>query len=104
MKRGEVWWAHLSGPAAHRPVLLLTRNAAYPVRTSVTVAPLTTTIRDIPVEVRLGPKESLPRECVVNLDDIQTIRKARLVRPLTTLSPEVMKSVDRAVKYALSLP
>ena len=104
MKRGEVWWAHLSGPAAHRPVLLLTRNAAYPVRTSITVAPLTTTIRDIPVEVRLGPAEGMPRECVVNLDDIQTIRKARLVRPLTTLSREVMKSVDRAVKYALSLP
>ncbi len=103
MKRGEVWWAHLHGPAARRPVLLLTRNAAYAVRTSVTVALLTTTIRDIPVEVRLGPKQGLPRDCVVNLDEIQTIRKDRLLRPLTTLPLELMESVDQAVKFALSL-
>lgn len=104
MKRGEVWWAHLSGPAGRRPVLLLTRNAAYPFRTSITIAPLTTTIRDIPVEVRLGPKEGLPRECVINLDEIQTIRKARLVRILTPLPLQVMDRVDQAVKFALSLP
>ena len=80
MTRGEIWWAQLAGPAARRPVLLLTRNAAYPVSTSDTVAPLTTTIRDIPVEVRLGPQQGLPREYVVNLDEIQTVRKERLIR------------------------
>ena len=103
MRRGEVWWAQLAGPAARRPVLLLTRNAAYPVRTSVTVAPLTTTIRDIPVEVRLGPKQGLPRECVVNLDEIQTIRRERLIRLLTTLPSEVVVQVDQALKFALGL-
>ena len=103
MRRGEVWWAQLAGPAARRPVLLLTRSAAYAVRTSVTVAPLTTTIRDIPVEVRLGPEQGLPRECVVNLDEIQTIRKERLIRALTTLSPTVLLQVDQALKFALGL-
>ena len=103
MRRGEIWWAQLAGPAARRPVLLLTRNAAYAVRTSVTVAPLTTTIRDIPVEVRLGPQQGLPRECVVNLDEIQTIRKDRLMRLLTTLSPEVVVQVDQAIEFALGL-
>jgi mRNA interferase MazF len=73
------------------------------VRASVTVAPLTTTIRDIPVEVRLGPQQGLPRECVVNLDEIQTIRKERLIRVLTTLSSEVLKQVDEALKFALGL-
>jgi mRNA interferase MazF len=103
MRRGEVWWAQLSGPAARRPVLLLTRNAAYEVRTSVIVAPLTTTIRDIPVEVRLGPQEGVPRECAVNLDEIQTIRKERLIRELTTLSPDLMGQVDQAIKFALAI-
>jgi mRNA interferase MazF len=103
MKRGEIWWAQLAGPAARRPVLLLTRNAAYAFRTSVTVAPLTTTIRDIPVEVRLGKREGLPRECAVNLDEIQTIRKERLIRELTTLSPDVMARVDEAIKFALAI-
>jgi mRNA interferase MazF len=73
------------------------------VRASVTVAPLTTTIRDIPVEVRLGPQQGLHRECVVNLDEIQTIRKERLIRVLTTLSSEVLKQVDEALKFALGL-
>jgi mRNA interferase MazF len=103
MRRGEIWWAQLAGPAARRPVLLLTRNAAYAVRTSVTVAPLTTTIRDIPVEVFLGSQQGLPRECVVNLDEVQTVRKERLIRLLTTLSPEVMMQVDQALKFALDL-
>lgn len=103
MRRGEIWWAQLAGPAARRPVLLLTRNAAYAVRTSVTVAPLTTTIRDIPVEVSLGPEHGLPRECVVNVDEIQTIRKERLIRLLTALSAEVMVQVDQALKFALGL-
>jgi len=103
MRRGEIWWAQLAGPASRRPVLLLTRNAAYAVRASVTIAPLTTTIRDIPVEVRLGPQQGLPRECVVNLDEVLTIRKERLLRVLTTLSPEVMVQVDQALKFALGL-
>jgi len=103
MRRGEIWWAQLAGPASRRPVLLLTRNAAYAVRASVTIAPLTTTIRDIPVEVRLGPQQGLPRQCVVNLDEVQTIRKERLIRVLTTLSPEVMVQVDQALKFALGL-
>jgi len=103
MRRGEVWWAQLSGPAARRPVVLLTRDAAYRVRTSVTVAPLTTTIRDIPVEVRLGPEQGLPRECVANLDEVQTIRTDRLIRQITTLPPDVVAQIDQALKFALGL-
>jgi mRNA interferase MazF len=103
MRRDEVWWAQLSGPVARWRVVLLTRNAAYRVRTSVTVAPLTTTIRDIPVEVRLGPQQGIPRECVANLDEVQTVRKDRLIRQLTTLAPEVMAQIDQALKFALGL-
>jgi mRNA interferase MazF len=73
------------------------------VRTSVTVAPLTTTIRDIPVEVRLGPEHGIPRDCVANLDEVQTIRKDRLISVQTTLPPEVMTRIDQALKFALGL-
>jgi mRNA interferase MazF len=73
------------------------------VRTSVTVAPLTTTIRDIPVEVRLGPLQGIPRECVANLDEVQTVSKSRLIRQLTTLPPEVVAQIDQALKFALGL-
>ncbi len=70
MKRGEVWWADLEPPVGRRPVVLLTRDEACRTRNQVTVAPVTSRIRNIPVEVRLGHEDGLPRICVVNLDTI----------------------------------
>ena len=103
MRRGEVWWANVHAPIGRRPLVLLSRNAAYAVRASVTVAPITRTIHGIPVEVPLGPEDWLPRECVVNLDDIFTIQKGRLDRRLTTLPPAKMQLVDKAIEFALGL-
>ena len=72
MKRGEVWWAELPVPLNRRPVVLLSRDEAYTIRNAVTVAEITSTIRGIPVEVKLGPKDGLPKKCVANLDTIIT--------------------------------
>jgi len=103
MKRGEVWWASIPKPVGRRPVVLLSRNAAYAVRASVTVAPITRTVHDIPVEVRLGPEDGLPKDCVANLDNILTVSMKRLERSLTTLSPDKMRSIEQAIKFALDL-
>ena len=103
MRRGEVWWAELPPPIGKRPVLLLSRDAAYSVRTSVTVSIVTRTIRAIPVEVPLGPEDGMPAHCVVNLDDILAIPKARLAERITILSTEKMTGVARAVIFALDL-
>ena len=53
MERGEVWWADLPKPVGRRPVVILSRNRAIQVRDYVAVAEVTTTIRHIPVEVKL---------------------------------------------------
>ncbi len=103
MRRSEVWWAELPQPIGRRPVLLLSRDAAYSVRTSVMVAIITGTIRNIPVEVLLGPEDGMPAECIVNLDDIVTIPKSRLTERITTLSPEKMTAVAKATVFALDL-
>ena len=103
MQRGEVWWAELPEPAGRRPVLLLSRNIAYSVRNAITVGVVTSTIRDIPVEVPLDIKDGMPRNCVVNLDDIITIPKTRLVERITALSSEKMTAVDGAIIFALDL-
>jgi mRNA interferase MazF len=103
VRRGEVWWAELPQPTGRRPVVLLSRDAAYRVRTSITVGIVTRTARDIPVEVSLGPEDGLPQQCVVNLDDILTIPKARLTERITTLSPQKMTAVNRAIIFALDL-
>jgi len=103
MRRGEVWWAELPPPIGRRPVLLLSRDAAYSVRTSVTAAIITRTIRNIPVEVLLVQEDGMSTECVVNLDDILTIPRSRLTERITILSPEKMTAVTKAVTFALDL-
>ena len=103
MHRGEVWWAELPQPTGKRPVVLLSRDAAYRIRTSVTVGMVTRTTRAIPVEVPLGPEDGMPQQCVVNLDDILTNPKARLTERITTLPPQKMTAIARANIFALDL-
>ena len=103
MRRGEVWWAELPPPIGRRPVVLLSRDVAYRVRTSITVGMVTRIARNIPVEVPLGTEDGMPQQCVVNLDDILTIPKARLAERITTLSPKKMTAAAKAIIFALDL-
>ena len=103
MQRGEVWWANLPKPIGRRPVILLSRDEAYLVRSAVTVAEITTTIRDIPVEVPLDVSDGLSKKCVANLDIIITIPKNLLESHITTLSPEKVEKINEAIKFALDL-
>lgn len=103
MRRGEVWWSQLPPPVGRRPVVLLSRDSAYQVRLAVTVAPVTRTIREIPVEVSLDERDGLPSRCVANLDDIATIPQALIKRRIAVLSAEKMREVDAAIRFALDL-
>jgi mRNA interferase MazF len=84
-------------------VILLSRDEAYEVRRLATVAPVTTRVRGIPVEVPLGPKDGMPRECVVNLDTVTTIPKDALKERLIVLSRAKMTAVEAALRFALGL-
>jgi len=103
MRRGEVWWGQLPPPIGQRRVVLLSRDSAYRVRVAVTVAPVTRTIRDIPVEVALDESDGLPSRCVANLDDIATIPKTLIKRRIAVLSVEKMQEVEAAIRFALDL-
>jgi mRNA interferase MazF len=103
MKRGEIWWAELDPPAGRRPVVLLSRDDAYNVRSLVVIAPLTTRVRHIPSEVSLGAEDGLPRDCVINLDTITTVPKDCLRGQLTVLSKRKLRELEEAVHFALGL-
>ena len=103
MRRGDVWWAEQPPPIGLRPVVLLSRDEAYAVRNAVTVAQITTTIRNIPVEVPLDKKDGLPQACVVNGDTIVTIRKSILTERICTLKAEKIQAINKAIKFALAL-
>lgn len=103
MRRGEIWWAELGKPAGRRPVLLLSRNEAYSVRSLVVVAPVTTRIRHIPSEVSLTVADGVPQDCVANLDTITTIPKDCLRSRLTALSSRKLKEIEAATHFALGM-
>jgi mRNA interferase MazF len=75
MRRGEIWRAELDPPIGRRPVLLLSRDTAYEVRTSITVAPVTRTIRSIPSYIKLDRKDGMQVNCAIDLDDIATVQR-----------------------------
>ncbi len=103
MHRGEIWWANLPKPIGRRPIVLLSRDESYSVRNAVIVAVITSTIRNIPVEVNLGIKDGLPKKCVINLDTIITIRKELLIEKIADLTTEKINEVDESIKFALDL-
>jgi mRNA interferase MazF len=84
-----------------RPVLLLTRDSAFEFLGEVTVAPVTSTIRDIPSEVVLSTEDGMPRDCAINLDHVHTVSKSKLGAVITTLGPKRMLEVRSALLFAL---
>ena len=101
MKQYEIWWAQLPKPAGRRPVLLLSRDDAYTFLNKFVAAEITTTIRQIPIEVPVGKCEGLPKRCVVNCDNLRTIAKQNLIERISQLPPRRIAEVKRAVGYAL---
>lgn len=98
---GEVRWYKFAKPDRRRPVLILTRNSVIDMLNEVTIAPITTTIRDIPTEVVLRAGEEMPRDCAINLDHLQTVPKSKLGALITTLSAAHLDLVRKAVLFAL---
>lgn len=103
MKRGEVRWYKFQAPDNNRPVLILSRDSVIGYLNEITVAPITTTIRDIPSEVILSEDDCIPRKCAVNCDHIQTIPKHKIGNMVTSLNSSKMKEVDEAVRFALGM-
>ena len=99
--RGEVRWYCFPQPDKSRPVLILTRTPAVEFLAEITVAQITSTVRDSPSEVPLTKADGMPRDCVVNLDHVKTVPKARIGGLVTTLGAERMTAVRHALLFAL---
>jgi mRNA interferase MazF len=99
VNRGELWWTE-TPDAGRRPTLVLTRQTAIPVLNWVLAVPATRTIRGIPTEIRLGPEDGLPDECVLSLDNIVPIPKSLFLDHIARLSGERMQQVCAALAIA----
>jgi mRNA interferase MazF len=99
VNRGEVWWYELP-EIGRRPGCILTRQAAIPVLNAVLIAPATRTIREIPTEVRLGPADGMPTDCVLAFDNLLTVPKSLLVRRITRISDARVAELCAAIDAA----
>ncbi len=101
MNRGDVCWYTFMPPDKKRPVLVLTRDSAIPMLHSVTVAPITSTIRSIPTEVVLTAEDGLPATCAANFDTLQTVPRSNIGERITRLTARRMNEVRAAALFAL---
>lgn len=101
MNRGEVYDAEL--PGGSHPAVIVTRDRAIPVLRNVCVAAVTSTIRELPTEVPLGPAQGLARDCVVNCDNLFTLPKRTLRRRRGALGSEELQGLNEALRIALDL-
>lgn len=100
MIQGDVCLHTFKTPDKRRPVLILTRTSAIPDLTWLTIAPITTTMRNITTEVWLDEGDGMSEECAINLDNIQTVQKEKLGKIITHLSAEKLIEVREAIEFA----
>jgi mRNA interferase MazF len=100
LTRGDVWLYRFAAPDKRRPVLVLTRQSALDLLDTVVVAWVGSTRRGLPSEVLLDASHGMKSECAVNLDHVFTVRKRDLKKYVTTLAPDVMTQVCRALAIA----
>jgi len=100
MIRGDICYHTFKEPDKRRPVLILTRTNAISFLNEVSVAPITTTVRDNSSSVWLDESDGMIKICAINLDYIRTVPKQKLGKVITHLSEEKMREVFEAIKFA----
>ena len=99
--RGEIWMFSFPRPDKKRPVLILTRPDMMGRLHTVTVAPITSTIRGVPSEVMIGTESGLKQPSVINLHHVATIPRAGLRNFVGSVSEKTMRQVREALLFAL---
>ncbi len=103
MNRGDVWQLDLGGKAGRRPAVILTRQAVIAHLNNLTVAEVTSAGKGYPTEVPIGQQANLTRASFVQLDNLQTVSKARFLKYLGALDAATMRDVNRRLVLALGL-
>lgn len=111
IKRGEIFLASLDPVIGHeiaktRPVIVVSNDVGNKHSGTVTIIPITSknSIKIYPFEIFL-PKETtkLKKDSKGKADQIRTLDKARLIKPIGQLNSELTKNMDNAIKIHLNL-
>ena len=96
-RRGDVWLAELD---KLRPVVILTRDPLAELLSAVIVAPVTSTVRGLSTEVSVGAADGIRHDSVANLDNVQLLARARLVRRVGHVRRATMAAICVALVRA----
>lgn len=99
--RGEIRLYHFARPDKKRPVVVLTRDSVLSYLSTVTVAPITSTIRGVPSEVVLNEDDGMKSLCAVNLHNAVTVSQNRLGKRVAQLSSLRMNEICAALRFSL---
>ena len=103
MKHGEIRWYKFAHPDKKQPVLILTRDSILEYLGEITIAPITSTVREIPSEIFLSKADGMPRDCAINCDHLQTVPKGKIGPLITTLTISKVIDVENAIRFALDI-
>lgn len=99
--RGDVRLYQFAAPDKNRPVLVLTRDSAIAYLSTVTVAPVTSTVRGVPSEVMLNEEDGMKTPCAVNLHNAITVSQQHLGKRVAHLNSSRMNEVCSALRFSL---
>ena len=99
--RGDVRLYQFAPPDKQRPVVVLTRESAIGYLSTVTIAPITSTIRGVPSEVLLGEEDGMKAPCAVNLHNAVTVSQQRLGKRVAKLGGLRMSEICSALRFSL---
>jgi mRNA interferase MazF len=99
--RGDIRLYNFAAPDKKRPVVVVTRDSAIGYLSTVTVAPITLTIRGVPSEVRLDENDGMKAPCAVNLHNAITVSQERLGMRVGRLSAIRMSEICAALRFSL---
>lgn len=111
IKRGDIFWVDFS-PArgseqkGQRPALVIQNDIGNKVSSTIIIAACSTsyTGQPYPFQVVIKAKESgLSKDTVVDLGQILTIDKSRLINKSGSISKNKMAEVDKAIAVSLGL-
>lgn len=84
-----------------RPIVVLSRDPIGRVLDRVVAAPITSRVRGLATEVLLGPADGVEVESVANLDNLQLVERARLVRRVGRARPATLEAICGAASIAI---
>jgi mRNA interferase MazF len=99
--RGDIRLYRFAAPDKKRPVVVLTRSTAISYLSTVTVAPITSTIRGVPSEVPLDESDGMKNPCAVNLHNAVTVSQTQLGRRVARLSDDRLSDLCAALRFSL---